>query len=281
MNQNLLWSAQQLNGALSDDTLIVVDCRFALDQPGAGYSAWLESHIPGAHYAHLDNDLSGPLTSSGGRHPLPATSAFSTFLARLGWEPGKKLVVYDNMSGAVAGRLWWLMRYFGHDCAVMLDGGLSAWQRAAYRLESGEVIVEATRPVKLLEHRGMVLSSSQVSESLKQNNIVLVDARTPERFAGRVEPLDRIAGHIPGSVNYPFQLNLDANGLFKPAKELREGLSVLTKRSDSGNLVHMCGSGVTACHNLFAAELAGIGGGKLYAGSWSGWIQDPSRPVAP
>ncbi len=281
MSRKLLWSVQQLDDAIGDDTLIVVDCRFALDQPDAGYRAWLESHIPGARYAHLDNDLSGPLTSSSGRHPLPSASAFSAFLARLGWEPGKTLVVYDNMSGAMAGRLWWLMRYFGHDCAAMLDGGFPAWQDAGYRLESGKLIVKGARPVKLHEHPELLMTASQVSEGLKQGSIVLVDARAPERFAGEVEPLDRIAGHIPGAVNYPFQLNLDSRGLFKTARELRDGLSVLTAESGFPNLVHMCGSGVTACHNLFAAELAGIGGGKLYAGSWSEWIQDPSRPVAP
>ena len=281
MSRKLLWSAQQLNDALGDDALVVVDCRFALDKPDAGHSAWLEAHIPGAVYAHLDHDLSSPVTGASGRHPLPGAGAFSAFLARTGLQPGKTMVVYDDMSGAIAGRLWWLMRYFGQDCAVMLDGGFPAWQDAGFRQQSGEVAVEAGRPVTLREHPELVLTASEVAEGLKQGSIVLADARAPERFAGKVEPLDTVAGHIPGAVNHPFQRNLDSSGLFKPGSELRSGFSVLTANNRSGNLVHMCGSGVTACHNLFAAELAGITGGRLYAGSWSEWIRDPSRPVEP
>jgi thiosulfate/3-mercaptopyruvate sulfurtransferase len=281
MSRKLLWSVHDLNGVQVDGACIVVDCRFSLDQPDAGYRAWLEAHIPGARYAHLDNDLSSPITGTSGRHPLPGAAAFSAFLARLGWEPGMDMVVYDDMTGAIASRLWWLMKYFGHDCASMLDGGFAAWTGSGYRLESGSPNVRPSAPVELYQHDELVISSGQLLDGLIGGEIVPVDARASERFEGKIEPLDTVAGHIPGSINYPFQSNLDDAGLFRPASELRKNLAALASRREAAEYVHMCGSGVTACHNLFAAEMAGVAGGRLYAGSWSEWIRDPARPVTP
>ena len=281
MHAKILFSAQELHALQAEGNCLVVDCRFVLADPGAGYKAYLESHIPGAVYAHLDDDLSSPVKSDSGRHPLPDPDSFAAFLGRIGWQPGVILVVYDDAGGAIASRLWWLMKYFGHDGSAMLDGGIAAWQAAAYQLESGAVNVKPMPVVDFTLRKDLVVSTSELVSQLEGDQVVLADARDRERFAGEVEPIDRVAGHIPGSVNYPYTLNLTSNGVFKPVDDLREGLLALTENQQSRELVHMCGSGVTACHNIFAAELAGMKESKLYVGSWSEWIQDPSRPINP
>jgi thiosulfate/3-mercaptopyruvate sulfurtransferase len=281
MTENLLISAQELQSAQASINLVIFDCRFVLDKPDAGYQAYLESHIPGAIYAHLDNDLSSPVNSTSGRHPLPEAEKFASFLARAGWKPGDRIVVHDNEDGAIAARLWWLMRYFGQCGIALLDGGLSAWKEAGYELESGAATVNPQDVADLAGCDDMVMTTLELVENLNQDAIVLADARASERFMGEIEPIDRVAGHIPGAVNYPYHLNLTANGTFKPVEEIREGLRSLTGSQAEKDLVHMCGSGVTACHNILAAELAGVTGSKLYVGSWSEWIQDPSRPVVP
>ena len=281
MHAKILFSAQELHALQTGGNCLVVDCRFVLADPGAGYKAYLESHIPGAVYAHLDDDLSSPVKSDSGRHPLPDPDSFAAFLGRIGWQPGVTLVVYDNAGGAIASRFWWLMKYFGHDGSAMLDGGIAAWQAAAYQLESGAVNVKPMPVVDFTLRKDLVVSTSELVSQLEGDQVVLADARDRERFAGEVEPIDRVAGHIPGSVNYPYTLNLTSNGVFKPVDDLREGLLALTENQQSRELVHMCGSGVTACHNIFAAELAGMKESKLYVGSWSEWIQDPSRPINP
>ena len=281
MHAKILFSARELHELQTGGNCLVVDCRFVLSDPDAGYKAYLESHIPGAVYAHLDDDLSSPVKSDSGRHPLPGPDSFAAFLGRIGWQPGVTLVVYDNAGGAIASRLWWLMKYFGHDGSAMLDGGIAAWQAAAYQLESGAVNVKPMPVVGFTLRKDLVVSTSELVSQLEGDQVVLADARDRERFAGEVEPIDRVAGHIPGSVNYPYTLNLTSNGVFKPVDDLREGLLALTENQQSRELVHMCGSGVTACHNIFAAELAGMKESKLYVGSWSEWIQDPSRPINP
>jgi len=281
MHAKILFSAQELHALQTGGNCLVVDCRFVLADPGAGYKAYLESHIPGAVYAHLDDDLSSPVKSDSGRHPLPGPDSFAAFLGRIGWQPGVTLVVYDNAGGAIASRFWWLMKYFGHDGSAMLDGGIAAWQAAAYQLESGAVNVKPMPVVDFTLRKDLVVSTSELVSQLEGDQVVLADARDRERFAGEVEPIDRVAGHIPGSVNYPYTLNLTSNGVFKPVDDFREGLLALTENQQSRELVHMCGSGVTACHNIFAAELAGMKESKLYVGSWSEWIQDPSRPINP
>jgi thiosulfate/3-mercaptopyruvate sulfurtransferase len=279
MKQQRLLSAQDLYSAQKSGSCLIFDCRFVLSDPAAGYVSFLEAHIPGAVYAHLDNDLSGPVTSDSGRHPLPDADQFAAFLARSGWQPGTLLVAYDDAGGSIAARLWWLMRYFGHDCAALLDGGLSAWQAAAYELESGPVAVASKMSVSLSERGEFLVSTGEVLRNLEKQGSLLADVRAAERFRGDIEPIDSVAGHIPGSVNYPFQLNLLADARFKSAPAIRTGLLAMSENRPAQDVVFMCGSGVTACHTIFAAELAGLEGAKLYAGSWSEWIRDPSRPV--
>jgi thiosulfate/3-mercaptopyruvate sulfurtransferase len=205
---------------------------------------------------------------------------FAEFLGRSGWQPGTMLVAYDDAGGAFAARLWWLMRYFGHDCAALLDGGIAAWETAGYPLESGPVFPASHPAANLTARKDMVISTSEVMASLHKDAIVLVDARAPKRFKGELEAIDAVAGHIPGAVNYPFDANLYPNGMFKPAEQIKNEMLALAGNHDAEDVVHMCGSGVTACHNIFAAELAGLKGSALYVGSWSEWIRDPSRPVA-
>jgi len=280
MTQQILLSVQELRTAQENTECFIVDCRFVLDEPGAGYEDYLEAHIPGAVYAHLEDDLSGPVTSDSGRHPLPDADKFALFLGRSGWQPGFMLVAYDDAGGAIAARLWWLMRYFGHDCAALLDGGIPAWWAAGYELESGRVSTTSLPTENLKVCDDLVMTTAGIVEGLDRDGIVLADARARERFTGEIEPIDPVAGHIPGSVNYPYNNNLSPNGMFKTVEDVRNGLLTLTGSHEVQDLVHMCGSGVTACQNIFAAELAGLKGSKLYVGSWSEWIQDPSRPIA-
>ena len=281
MRPQLLFTPQKLHTAIKSNACIVVDCRFDLSDTSAGYRGYLEAHIPGAIYAHLDDDLSSPVTPGSGRHTLPDANKFAEFLARSGWQPGISLVAYDNMGGAFAARFWWLMKYFGHDCAALLDGGITAWQSAGYEMESGRVITTGRTPVSFNASSEMVVDTTEVVENLGKQGTALVDVRASERYSGAFEPIDSVAGHVPGSVNYPLQLNLTDKGRFKPVRQIREDLLGLSKGLDANDVVYMCGSGVTACHGLFAAELAGLYGSKLYAGSWSEWIRDQSRPVEP
>jgi len=279
MTQKILISAQELYTVLRSETVLVVDCRFVLNDPGKGYRSYLQTHIPGAVYAHLDEDLSSLVTPNSGRHPLPEADKFAAFLARSGWQTGTRLVAYDDAGGSIAARLWWLMNYFGLSDAVLLDGGLPAWQSAGYELESGQVTVASTEPTCLRARSELVVSIEEVLEGSVGHPMLLADVRAAERFSGEVEPIDSMAGHIPGSVNYPFQLSLGPDGIFKSVGGIRNSLLALKESQPPGDLVFMCGSGVTACHTIFAAELAGLNGSRLYAGSWSEWIRDPSRPV--
>lgn len=258
---------------------LVIDCRFALNDPGSGYRDYLQAHIPGALYAHLDNDLSNPVTALSGRHPLPDADRFAAFLARCGWRPGTGLVAYDHADGSFAARLWWLMKYFGHDCVALLDGGFQAWLSAGCATASGQEPGREAAPVSLEANTGLMVTTAEVLNNLAGNGFVLADVRAGERFRGELEPIDPVAGHIPGAVNYPLQRNLTAHGRFKPKAEIREGLLGLTENRRATGLAFMCGSGVTACHAVFAAELAGLAPSRLYAGSWSEWIRNPDRPV--
>ncbi len=281
MTQSMLLTAKQLFDLCKEDKCITVDCRFVLDKPSAGFESYLKSHIPGAVYAHLNDDLSSPVTPESGRHPLPDAGRFAAFLARAGWQPGTKLVAYDDTGGAIAARLWWLMKYFGHaDDAALLDGGISAWSAAGFAFERDRSIPAPKPTVSLGSCDEMVMSTSEIVESMSKAGILLVDARAAERYTGLIEPIDSVAGHITGAVNYPYVKNLTAEGAFRSLADIRKSLEDLTGNERSRHVVHMCGSGVTACLNIFASELAGIEGSKLYVGSWSEWIRDPSRPVA-
>jgi len=284
MTRKILLSAQELHELQTSGECVIVDCRFDLKNTEAGRELYLASHIPGAVYAHLDNDLSGPVTSSSGRHPLPGAIEFEMFLARSAWHPGKILIAYDDIGGAIAARLWWLMKYFGHDSAALLDGGIPAWKAAGFEVASGQVQSKksqtADHEFRSPEPRiDLVVSTTEVIERLERKEIVLADARAYERFAGEIEPIDPVAGHIPGSKNFPFNQNLNTDGTFKPVADIRRDWQSLCEGHEPEQLVHMCGSGVTACQNLFSADLAGLKGSKLYVGSWSEWIKDPSRSV--
>jgi len=206
---------------------------------------------------------------------LPDAESFAAFLARIGWVPGTTIVAYDDADGSIAARLWWLMKYFGHDCGVLLDGGYKAWCEAGLEFESGPVELRNSSAEQLVGDKGLVLTTTEVVDGLARREILLVDARATQRFAGEIEPIDTIAGHIPGAVNYPYTLNFKPDSSFKPVAEIRESLKAIGGR----NQVHMCGSGVSACSNIFAAELAGLEPSKLYVGSWSEWIRDSSRPI--
>jgi len=279
MGKKLLLTAQELQAGLDNGARLVIDCRFVLSDTGSGYRDYLQAHIPGARYAHLDDDLSGPITGASGRHPLPDAGRFGAFLSRCGWRPGIGLVAYDHADGAFAVRLWWLMKYFGHDCVTLLDGGYKAWLAAGYATESSLPPARDSAVAVLEANTGMMVTTDDVMDNLTRKHFLLADVRAAERYRGEIEPIDPVAGHVPGAVSYPLQRSLMADGRFRPKEEIREGLVSLAGDRPVSDLVFMCGSGVTACHGAFAGELAGLGKSRVYAGSWSEWIRDPARPV--
>lgn len=280
MTTELLIEPIELQELIQSDACLVFDCRFDLQHTEAGRNSWLASHIPGAVYAHLDDDLASPVTQMTGRHPLPSPAAFADFLGRSGWVPGKRVVAYDGGPGFIASRLWWLLRYFGLAGGSVLNGGFAAWIDAALPLEPGETAVKRS-PAPVLEPRAdCVMGAAEIDVALQQADIVLLDARNGARFRGEMEPLDSAAGHIPGARNHPCDLNIGPNKRFREVKELRAALGRFAGDDELKPVVHMCGSGVTACHNLLAMELAGFTHNKLYVGSWSEWICDPDRPIA-
>jgi len=256
----------------------IIDCRYDLQEREWGVCAYRESHIPGAYYADLAHDLSRPPSTDSGRHPLPDWQEFADRLARWGVYPDHQVVVYDQDSGAFAARLWWLLRAVGYCRVAVLDGGWAAWQTAG-GAETDRQPAYHSRPVTLSPGTGWV-TTEQVERNLQTGDFLLVDARSGERFSGLREPIDPVAGHIPGAVNFPFERNLAAGGGFLSADALRELWSVRLGRSHPGGVVHMCGSGVTACHNLLAMEVSGLTGSRLYVGSWSEWLRDAGHPVA-
>lgn len=258
----------------------VVDCRFDLMRPDRGRQQYLAGHIPGAVFADLDRDLAGPVTGQTGRHPLPDAKAFAECLGGWGIGNSSQVVVYDQASGALAARLWWLLRWSGHDSVAVLDGGLDAWCAGGGELsDSPPEIAPATFIAATNGDR--VITTGELQDRMRSGAAVtLVDARDRARFLGHVEPIDTLAGHIPGARNFPFSQSLDDDGHWRSADELRgEWLRMLTD-GESQPWVAMCGSGVTACHLALSAKLAGFTEPRLYVGSWSEWIRDPSRPVA-
>jgi thiosulfate/3-mercaptopyruvate sulfurtransferase len=281
-----LIEAQDLRELLGEagPGLAVLDCRFDLLNLSAGRSAYLAGHIPGARYADLNKDLSAPANPDSGRHPLPTPQQFAATLERLGIGNDTQVVAYDDTSGSFAARAWWMLRWVGHQAVAVLDGGLKAWSAAGGALESGEPrpLPAHASPRRFAPRvdRAALIGTAQVAAQLLDPAHLLVDARAPERFSGAIEPIDAVAGHIAGAVNHPFTDNLAPDGRFLPARELQRRWAERLGGKDPRNVAAMCGSGVTACHNLLGLEVAGLGGAKLYAGSWSEWIKDPSRPVA-
>jgi thiosulfate/3-mercaptopyruvate sulfurtransferase len=262
----------------------LIDCRFDLAKPAWGEAAWAAGHIPGALYAHLDRDLSGAHTPSTGRHPLPAMSTLAATLGRWGIDAAVQVVAYDQTSGPYAARLWWLLRWLGHRQVAVLNGGFAAWERARLPA-SRSPAVRAPRRFTPMPATDMLTTSAGVAAALESGalaraEVLLVDARSAERFAGENETLDAVAGHIPGAHNHPFAANTDSQGRFLATGELRRAWERTLRGRPASAVVAMCGSGVTACQNLLALEAAGLSGARLYAGSWSEWIRDPARAVA-
>lgn len=273
-----LVSVADLAASTGDPALRLFDCRFSLADPGAGEAAWREGHVAGAQYAHLDRDLSGPHAPGAGRHPWPQAAAFAAWLGRVGVTPATRVVAYDAGDGAFAARLWWLLRSFGHARVAVLDGGLAAWTAAGFPLESAVPAVEPVAPYPGRFATDRLLDAGAVAARVAAGDLLL-DARGAERFRGEVEPIDRVAGHVPGARNRPYPSNL-RDGRFKPADELAVEFAALLDGRPPSSVIAMCGSGVTACHHLLAMAHAGLDGAALFTGSWSGWIEDPARAIA-
>lgn len=258
---------------------VIVDCRFDLANPGWGFADYQQGHIPGAVYAHLDHDLSGPRTLSNGRHPLPDRQTFTETLGRLGIDSSRQVVVYDTSGGSFAVRLWWMLKYYGHARVAVLNSGFSSWTARGYPVTGGN----STNPKRVFTGTPdptMVISTAEMEKIVADPRSILIDARAPERFRGDVEPLDKVAGHIPGAINRFHQLNLDTNGLWLAPDTLKSEFRALLGGNPSAQAIVYCGSGVTSCHHLLAMEVAGLPMARLYAGSWSEWIRDPQHPVA-
>ena len=279
MTYTTLVSAATLHQHINDPKWVVVDCRFSLANSDAGGYAYRHGHIPHARYAHLNKDLSSAITDFTGRHPLPDFTLLAKKLGAWGITNDSQVVVYDDACGAFAGRLWWLLRCLGHDKVAVLDGGIQHWKKQGFPLTTTLPTIQSGTFRPYL-NTAYWASASQVQNSLAKKMICLIDARTPERYRGELEPIDPVGGHIPGALNRPFQLNLASDGLFLPADQLRRQFKQLLGDTPPEQTVHSCGSGVTACHNLLAMEHAGLTGSKLYAGSWSEWIRNKNRPVA-
>lgn len=273
-----LISAAEL-AARAAGSVVLIDCRHQLTDTDYGRRAYAAGHVPGAHFLHLDEDLSGPRTGDNGRHPLPDVGRLALTLGALGIGPDTQVVAYDDAGGMFAARAWWLLRWLGHEAVAVLDGGVQAWQAAGGALD-------AITPVRgnggflLRPTLEATLNADQLLALLGAPTLRLIDARAANRFAGQDETLDPVGGHIPGARNRFFQLNLDADGRFKPAAALRAEWLTCLDGQPAGAAIHQCGSGVTACHNLLALAHAGLGGGRLYPGSWSEWCANPARPVA-
>lgn len=275
-----LVSTDELAVHLDDPTWIVVDCRFMLADPALGRLRYLEAHIPGAVFADLNQDLSAAVVpGQTGRHPLPEPQSFAATAGRLGIGPGMQVVVYDDAGGGMAARLWWMLRWAGHDAVAVLDGDWRAWQREGRATAQGE---QARVPQRFTLHlaEGWVVEAAEVAARLRDPRLRLLDARGADRFRGENETIDPVAGHIPGARSAPYAGNLDANGYFLPPETLAARFRTLAGDVPVEEIVLYCGSGVTAAHNLLALAHAGLGNGRLYAGSWSDWITDRERPVA-
>ncbi|MDQ3959212.1 MAG: sulfurtransferase [Pseudomonadota bacterium] len=270
----VLIDCNTLNAHLGDPQWVIVDCRFDLFDPAAGRKAYLHNHIPGAVYAHLDQDLSGPPVTNRSRHPLPLPEALIALFGRLGIDRTKQVLVYDSASGSVSARLWWLLRYMGHENVAVLDGGWPVWLEAGLPVRSGE----ETNPQAVFSgepHTDQVVIADAIPQAP-----LLIDSRDPARYRGEYEPIDPVAGHIPGAMNHFWKLNLDTTGRLLSPDRLREHFKQILAQTPSSDAVFYCGSGVTACQNLLAVAHAGLPDARLYAGSWSEWCADPARPVA-
>jgi len=278
MTYTTLISPALLRQNIDNPDWIIIDGRFSLANSEAGGYAYRHGHILHARYAHLNNDLSSAVTGLTGRHPLPDFRLLAKKLGAWGTSNNSQVVVYDDAGGAFAGRLWWLLRCLGHDKVAVLNGGIQHWQKQGYGLTTTLPVI---KPAVFRPYLNSTrwLNAAQVQTGLAKKAICLIDARSPERYRGEQEPIDPVAGHIPGALNRPLQFNLDKQGLFLSVDALADQFNHLIGATPPEQVVHYCGSGVTACHNLLAMEYAGLTGAKVYAGSWSEWIRDKNRAV--
>ena len=274
----LLVSPGELASHLADPRWVVFDTRHDLMNPAKGPQLYAEGHIPGAYFLHIDEDLAGPKSGRNGRHPLPDVQEFAKRLNQRGVTPDSQVVIYDDIGGNYAARLWWMLRWLGHEKAALLDGGFPAWQKEG-RPVTTDVPPPRAGSFVPRPHLGATVDVHFMEKLHTDPSIKVIDGRAAERFQGLKEPIDPVAGHVPGAINRFWQQNLNPDGRFKAPKQLRDEFEELLGM-DTGRTVHMCGSGVTACHNAFAMELAGLPAGRLYPGSWSEWVSDPARPVA-
>jgi thiosulfate/3-mercaptopyruvate sulfurtransferase len=278
MKFTTLVSAAQLAQHLNDPDWVVFDCRFTLSDPDSGHRTYQAGHIPGARYAHLNADFSSEVTPTSGRHPLPDSQLLALKLGQWGVDNHKQVVVYDDSLGSMASRMWWVLRWLGHQSVALLDGGVQRWIRDGHPITADPTTI-APAEFTARPDSSMWVDANCIEEALRSDKCLIIDARAEERFSGEREVLDKVAGHIPGSINLPFEDNLDMGGTYLTAEELREAYLDLLNGVEPQRVVHMCGSGVTACHNVIAMEHAGLKGSRLYPGSWSEWITDPGRPI--
>ncbi len=276
-----LISVADLAARLGEPDLRIFDVRHDLTDHAVGPRAYEQAHIPGARYLNHETELSAARTGKNGRHPLPDRDLVAGLMAAHGIEPATLVVAYDASGGMYAAHLWWMLRWIGHERVVVLDGGWQAWTATGQPTESGAAASLAPLPgVKAAEPLAGVVDALAVLQNIPQQAFTVIDARAANRYRGEVEPMDPVAGHIPGALNRPNVENLGPEGRFKDAAQLRAEFSALLEGRDPQTIVHQCGSGITACHNLLSMEIAGLGGSRLYPGSWSEWCADPARPVA-
>lgn len=275
-----LISAKEALAHLHEPDWVFVDCRFSLQEPSKGREEYLEGHIPGAFYAHLDEDLSAPvIPGKTSRHPMLPVGRMTELFSSWGIDEKVQVVVYDFKGGGMAVRLWWMLQWLGHESVALMDGGWAHWKALNYPVS----VAAPNRQRRLFKPRpkeGWTMDASQVAAASQNPAFRVVDVRNIERYLGQEEPIDPVAGHIPGAINIPFMENVDEDGFFKPAEALKEKYGEKLAGIPADRVVFYCGSGVTSCHNILAMRVAGLGHAKLYPGSWSEWITDPSRPVA-
>jgi thiosulfate/3-mercaptopyruvate sulfurtransferase len=274
----MLISTTDLAVKIGDPARVIFDCRHDLFDAGKGERLYREGHIPDAIYANVDTDLSGEKNGTNGRHPLPTPAAFTAFLGRNGVTNTSKIIAYDDVGGQFASRLWWLARWIGLTDVSLLDGGIAKWIADGHALSRD---VPVPKPAALRGHADpmMALNADEVEAGLKIPSATLIDARAPERYRGEVEPIDPVAGHIAGAKNRFYKENLNPDLTMRSPAEIKAAFASMMNAPHASEVVHQCGSGVTACANIFAMEYAGLKGSKLYAGSWSEWITNPARPI--
>ena len=278
MPYSTIVSTEVLAENVSNSDWEILDCRISLTDHDAGLKGYRENHIPYAQFCHIEDDFCSPITDQSGRHPLPDIPKLLQKLGNIGINNNTQVIVYDDANGAYASRVWWQLRELGHYNVAVLDGGITQW------IKEGRELTQLVPNIDATEYSGSfntksVVTTDQVLQNLSEHTFTLLDARTIERFKGDEEPIDPIAGRIPDSINRPFQQNLDENGLFLSTDKLKEQFENLIEETDMP-IVHLCGSGITACHNKLAMEIAGLAGSKVYIGSWSEWIRNPERPIA-